>query len=372
MNAAQIFGYISSLVKVSLMLFVYLNSFSSVAQMTFEEYVPKSTLKVPEHLISSAKYPFIDIHSHQPHLVNSDLTKLTEEMDSLNMQVMVNLSGGWGEKLKRTLDNIEKHGMANRIVIFANIDFQGFGVQGWTDYTVQQIKQDYANGAKGLKIFKELGLMHKDMNGKRIRIDDPRLDPIWQVCGELGIPVLIHSGAPKSFWEPMDKKNERWLELKTYKSRRYSNYDLPSWEQVITEQHNMFSKHPNTTFINAHFGWHGNNLKKLSGIMDKFQNMHIEFGAVIAELGRQPLTAGKFFVKYQDRILFGKDSWAPAEYPTYFRVLETKDEYFPYHKRYHAFWRMYGMDLTDEVLKKIYYKNALKLIHGLDETLFSD
>ena len=134
----------------------------------------------------------------------------------------------------------------------------------------------------------------------------------------------------------------------------------------------MFRNHPQTTFINAHFGWYANDLAKLSVLMDSISNMYVEFGAVIAEIGRQPRMAKKFFEKYQDRILFGKDSWAPEEYATYFRVLETEDEYFPYHKKYHAFWRMYGLGLTDSILKKIYYKNALRIIPHIDPSPFPD
>ncbi|HEX8314669.1 MAG TPA: amidohydrolase family protein, partial [Flavisolibacter sp.] len=144
------------------------------------------------------------------------------------------------------------------------------------------------------------------------------------------------------------------------------------WEQIIAEQHRMFKKHPGTIFINAHFGWLANNLAALSNLMIEIPNMYIEFGAVIAELGRQPIAAGKFFEKFQDRILFGKDAWVPEEYTTYFRVLETADEYFPYHKKYHAFWAMYGMNLPDEILKKIYYKNALRIIPGIDKSLFPE
>jgi uncharacterized protein len=168
----------------------------------------------------------------------------------------------------------------------------------------------------------------------------------------------------------MDKNNERWLELKTHPSRQRSDTDPAPWEKIIEEQHRMFKKHPKTKFINAHFGWYANDLKKLGQLLDEIPNMYVEIGAIIAELGRQPRAAREFMVKYQDRVMFGKDSWVPEEYATYFRVLETADEYFPYHKRYHAFWRMYGMELPDNVLKKVYYQNALKVIPGIDKSLF--
>jgi predicted TIM-barrel fold metal-dependent hydrolase len=170
----------------------------------------------------------------------------------------------------------------------------------------------------------------------------------------------------------MDKHNERWLELKTRPGRKRGDDNPVPWQQLIDEQHEVFRKHPGTIFINAHMGWYANDLSKLAELMDKFRNMYVGIGAIIAELGRQPRFASQFLIKYQDRVLFGKDSWIPSEYHTYFRVLETQDEYFPYHKKYHAFWRMYGLGLPDEVLKKLYYKNALRIIPGLDAGLFPE
>jgi len=246
------------------------------------------------------------------------------------------------------------------------------GTKGWTEKAVDQLETDIKNGAKGLKVFKSLGLRNTDSDGNRLAVDDRRLDAIWAKCGELGVPVLIHSADPKSFWDDMDGNNERWLELKTHPRRKRSDTDPASWEQIIEEQHRMFKKHPDTKFINAHMGWYANNLGKLGELLDDIPNMNVGIAAVIAELGRQPRNAREFFIKYQDRILFGKDSWQPDEFPTYFRVLETDDEYFPYYKKYHAFWAMYGLNLPDEVLQKVYYKNALKLIPGLDKSLFPD
>jgi predicted TIM-barrel fold metal-dependent hydrolase len=209
-----------------------------------------------------------------------------------------------------------------------------------------------------------------DKNGDRIRINDPRIDPVWAKCGELGIPVLIHAADPASFWKPHDENNERWLELKVRPRRKRGPDNPASFETIIAEQHDIFRRHKNTTFINAHMGWFPNDLAKLGELLDDIPNMYVEIGAVIAELGRQPRMANWFFEKYQDRVLFGKDSFKPEEYPTYFRVLESADEYFPYYKRYHAFWRMYGLNLPDEILRKLYYKNALKVIPGLDASLF--
>ncbi|WP_299679795.1 amidohydrolase family protein [uncultured Dokdonia sp.] len=358
--------------KKVLFLALISTSFSSLAQdLTFEEYNPSSTLVVPGEVIHKAKFPFIDVHGHQYRMPNQDLAPVIAAMDTLNMGIMVNLSGRSGESLQKSVKNIADH-YPNRFVVFANIDFDGVGSSGWTEKTVSQLEKDVQNGARGLKIYKSLGLRHKDITGKRVAVDDPRLDAIWAKCGELGIPVLIHTADPKPFWDEFNSDNERWLELKTRPGRKRGTDNPAPWETLIAEQHHMFKKHPKTTFINAHMGWYANNLPKLSQLLDEMPNMNVGIGAIIAELGRQPRQAKAFFIKYQNRILFGKDSWKPEEFPTYFRVLESDDEYFPYHKKYHAFWAMYGLDLPDDVLKKVYYKNALRIVPGLDKTLFPE
>jgi len=348
---------------------LFINCNTKAQELTFEEYNPKSTLIVPGSIVKKAKFPFIDVHGHQYNMPEQDLSPVVEAMDTLNMGIMVNLSGRSGQQLQQSVKNIQDH-FPNRFVVFANVNFDGVGTDDWVEKAVSQLKEDVKNGARGLKVYKSLGMRNKDNNGNRIAIDDERLDPIWATCAELGIPVLIHAADPKPFWDEFDGDNERWLELKTHPRRKRSATDPVPWEQIIGEQHNMFKKHPKTQFINAHMGWYANDLGKLGTLMDEMPNMHVEIGAIIAELGRQPRFAKAFFIKYQDRILFGKDSWKPEEFPTYFRVLETADEYFPYHKKYHAYWAMYGLDLPDEVLKKVYYKNALKLIPGLDASLF--
>ena len=359
-------------------LFVFLVVMAAVScyaqpssKMDFETYDPVSTLVVPEHKVTKAKFPFIDVHNHQWSMGSQDLTNLITDMDKLNMKVMVNLSGGNGNGLQRMTENVKEH-YPNRFIVFANVSFDKVGANGWTEKAVKQLEEDVKNGANGLKVFKNLGFSVKDVNGKRVTIDDPRLDAIWEKCGELKIPVLIHTADPEPFWEPEDEHNERWLEIKTHPERKRGANDPAPWETLIEEQHRMFMKHPHTTFIAAHFGWYANNLNKLDSLLTQMPNVVVEFGAVIAELGRQPRAARKFFEKYQDRILFGKDSWAPDEYATYFRVLETNDEYFPYHKKYHAFWRMYGMGLPDSILKKVYYKNALRIMPNIDKTQFPE
>ncbi|MFT5862526.1 MAG: putative TIM-barrel fold metal-dependent hydrolase [Flavobacteriales bacterium] len=352
---------------------ILLSSISIQAQedLSFEEYNPTSTLVVPGEEVLKAKFPFIDVHGHQYRMPTQDLTPVIAAMDTLNMGIMVNLSGRSGDLLTQSVQNIADH-YPKRFVVFANVDFEGVGALGWTEKAVKQLEKDVKNGARGLKVYKSLGLRYQDTKGNRVAVDDNRLDPIWEKCGVLNIPVLIHTADPKSFWDSFDGDNERWLELKTHPRRKRAANNPAPWETIITEQHHMFKKHPKTTFINAHMGWFANDLGKLGELLDEMPNMNVGIGAIIAELGRQPRQAKAFFIKYQDRILFGKDSWKPEEFPTYFRILESDDEYFQYHKKYHAFWPMYGLDLPDDVLKKVYYKNALRIVPGLDETLFPE
>ncbi len=337
--------------------------------MDVEDYEPISTLKVPKHPLTHSKFPFIDVHNHQYTMPVQSLDNLVVEMDSLNMGVMVNLSGFRGKFLEWSLDNVNQH-HPSRFVIFLNINFENLDDQGWPEEPLAMMEEAVKQGVVGLKVYKGLGLTDKDNNGKRIAVDDPRLDPIWAKCGALGIPVLIHSGEPSSFWDPKDKYNERWLELKQEPGRYRPADEFPSFEQIMGEQHHVFRKHPETKFIDAHLGWFGNDLERLGKLFDELPNVYTELGAVLAELGRQPRFARAWMIQYQDRVLFGKDTYKKEEYYTYFRVLETADEYFDYYRKRHAHWKMYGLELPDSVLRKIYYKNAMKVIPGIDKSLF--
>ncbi len=354
----------------------------------FHDYDPPSTLVVPEHPVARARYPFVDVHSHQPRMAEQDLSELVREMDALNMAVMVNLSGrGFrrieepdgsvrftlqeGDYLRRAVENAERTA-PGRFAVFTNLDFEGFGVPGWTAAAVARLEADAAAGARGLKIYKSLGMTTVDDRGERVPVDDPRLDPVWRRCGELGLPVLIHSADPAPFWQPRDRSNERLFELIERPDRYRDPALYPPWEQIVGEQFALFRKHPGTTFIAAHLAWMGNDLGRLGALLDELPNVYTEIGAVLAELGRQPRAARRFLDRYQDRVLFGKDSWAPEEYKVYFRALETDDEYFDYYRRRHAFWKIYGLDLPDEVLRKLYYGNALRILPGLDRSLFPD
>ena len=337
--------------------------------MPFEEYNPTSTLVVPEHPIKKAKFPFVDIHNHQFDMPVNDLTTLTAEMDSINMAFMINLSGFRGLYLQQCLKNV-KETAPNRFGLFVNLDWEKIDEPDFVENNLHILRQAKVDGAMGLKVYKGLGLTDTDSQGNRIAVNDPRMDPIWEECGRLGFPVLIHSAEPASFWKPKDKYNERWLELKQKPTRYRDPAKVPSFESILAEQHQVFEKHPNTTFINAHLGWMGNDLQRLGEHLDRYPNVVTEIGAVLAELGRQPRRARRFLVDYQDRVLFGKDAYNVSEYYTYFRVLETDDEYFDYYRKRHAFWKMYGLALPDSVLKKVYYKNALRILPQIDSSLF--
>jgi predicted TIM-barrel fold metal-dependent hydrolase len=328
------------------------------------DYRPKSTVVAEPHLKPRAKFPVVDIHSHQS--VNGEtIDTLIQEMDSLNLRVLVNLSGGSGSRLQQSAAFIRNSPYRDRFRLFANVSFDGVGTPGWSQRAAAELETAIQNGAIGLKIFKGLGLRDRRADGSRLQIDDPELDPIWQVCARLNVPVLIHTADPAQFFDAIDVTNERWLELALFPNRQYPGSRFPSFETLMAERDRMFARNPKTRFIAAHFGWHGNDLGRAARMLDRLPNVYFEVGAVLYEFGRQPRGAREFFTKYQDRVLFGKDAYQPSEYPYYFRVFETDDEYFDYYRQYHAFWKLYGMGLSDTVLKKLYYGNALKVAPGL-------
>jgi predicted TIM-barrel fold metal-dependent hydrolase len=340
-------------------------------KMGVEDYEPRSTLVVPEHHIVRARFPFIDVHGHQRRPSPARVDDLVTAMDAMNMSIMVNLSGGAGDSLRGVVDTM-KGAHPKRFVVFANVSFDGIDEPGWGERTAAALERDVLeHGAQGLKIFKNLGMFATDSQGRRVATDDDRIDPVWEKCAELGIPVLIHTGEPAPFWSPHDRHNERWLELSQFPNRKRDDTRFASFEQTMAEQHSLFRRHPRTIFIAAHLAWLGNDLEQLGALLDDIPNMRVGIGAVLAELGRQPRAARAFLERYQDRVLFGKDGpFEPSEYHVYFRVLESADEYFDYYRKRHAHWKMYGLALPDEVLRKIYYENALSIIPGLDRSAF--
>jgi len=334
------------------------------------DYRPRSTVVAAEHLVPKAKFPVIDIHNHTD-IGAGNIEQMIRDMDELNLRVLVNLTAagrGGAAHLKENVAFLRSSPHRDRFRVFAWVTWDGAGTAEWRDREVKSLRQQIADGAIGLKIAKNLGLSAKKADGSRLKVDDPDLDPIWQVCADAKIPVIIHTADPQQFFVPVDMHNERWLELNLFSNRNFPQDRYPSFETVTGERDRMYKRNPKTTYIGAHFNWYGNDFGKVAKQLDETPNLVLEVGAVLYEFGRQPRAARELFTKYQDRVLFGKDAYEKTEYPYYWRVFETKDEYFDYYRDYHAFWKLYGMDLPDEILKKLYYKNALRIAPGLPQT----
>jgi uncharacterized protein len=336
------------------------------------EYKPRSTLVAPVHLVPRPKFPAIDFHGHPPALTSAEvINRVGEALDSLNLRVMVSANASSGERLTQQLAAIAASKYKDRFVIFTGLNLRDVG-PGSGARIAAQLEADVAAGAAGLgEIGKGFGLFARKADGSRLHLDDPELDAVWETAARLKIPVFIHVGDPAEFFEPIDYHNERWLELALYPDRRYQDRSkFPSFEELMAERNRLLARHPRTIWVLAHLGWHANDLARLGRMFDSMPNLYSEVGAILYDLGRQPRAAREFFIKYQDRLLFGKDSFQPDEYPYYWRVFETNDEYFDYYRDYHAFWKLYGMGLPDSVLQKLYYTNALKITPGIPRSGF--
>lgn len=355
-------------------------------QLQLDLFRPQSTLQVEQHLLKRAKFPVVDVHVHPRVKMHEDpqlLDDYVRIMDAQNVALCVSLDGGLGARFVEHAKFLNaKHG--DRWVIFGNVDWRGDGKEDdpatWDclrpDFgrrVALQLAEAKQHGCSGLKVFKQLGLMYKDADGSILKVDDPRWDPIWHACGELGLPVLIHSGDPAAFFTPIDEKNERWEELHRHPEWSFYGDKFPKREEVLQQFHNIVARHKNTTFIGAHVANDPENLAAVGAALDKYPNLYAETAARIAELGRQPYTSRKFILKYADRVLFGTDGPRSAErlYP-HWRFFETFDEYFRYSEAPfppQGFWNIYGIGLPDDVLKKVYHENAARVIPGVREKL---
>jgi uncharacterized protein len=332
--------------------------------LLLKDFDPKPMLHVPAHEVPRARFPVIDVHNHvnDPGGVHGEeipAAEVVRRMDQANIQKIVILTGQWGEKLQGVIDKMVKP-YPDRFIVFEQIDYRNIDDPEFGARQVAQLDDAVRRGARGLKVLKDLGLSDRDKSGKLIAIDDPRLDPIWEECGRLGIPVAIHVTDPEAFFIPVDNHNERYEELHQNPSWSFYGPNFPTKEALLAQRNHIIEKHPKTTFIALHVANWPENLDAVSGWLDKYPNMVVEFGARQAELGRQPRRAGKFFRDYQDRVLFGTDSEPElAMYANYFRWLETADEYFPYWGYPgQGRWEIYGLKLPDSILEKVYHKNA--------------
>ncbi len=327
------------------------------------DWQPVSQLVVKQTEVLKPKYPVIDIHDHLGHLENT--AQYLKEMDKAGIWKCVSLDGRsandfYKEHLK-TSQNISK----DRLLVFFAPDWSKIDEPDFGRKEAERLENAVKMGVTGVKIFKVLGLTAKDKSGKVIPVDDPRIDPVWAKCGELGIPVVIHVADPKAFFTPLDRFNERYDELASHPGWSFYGDQFPSIEEIMEQRNNVIARQPKTIFIGAHVGNLAEDLAKVSKWLDQYPNFNVEISARISELGRQPYSARKFLIKYQDRVLFGSDTPPNAEaYRVYFRFLETGDEYFDPASSHHqqGRWMIYGMYLPDEVLEKIYNKNALKIL----------
>jgi predicted TIM-barrel fold metal-dependent hydrolase len=361
---------------------------STVAQqvLPLPDYAPKSELAVAQTRIERARFPVVDFHTHlswsrglepgETMRYAAEPTELLPTMDRKNIRTMVNLTGGWGAGLAECLAKFPK-AHPGRFIIFTEPAWNRTNEPGYSRWQGEEIERAARAGAKGIKVLKTLGLYLRDnvKTGKLVMVDDVRFDPMWEAAGATGLPIGIHTSDPVAFFRTVDKYNERFEELNAHPDWSFHGNDFPSDRELQEARRRVMKRHPRTQFVCLHVAV-AENLAYVSEMMDAHPNMWVEFGARIGELGRQPRTARKFFDRYQDRILFGTDAvpkgfqtpqqiFGEALYEIYFRFLETEDEYFDYAPAPvppQGRWKIYGLGLPEQQLRKIYHANADRLL----------
>jgi predicted TIM-barrel fold metal-dependent hydrolase len=359
--------------------------------LDLSQYEPKSMLQVHETHVERAKFPVIDFHTHISVSAKADKgvavspdrqylgspQECLAVMDRKNIKIMVNLTGGYEKGLAEAVGKYDR-AYPGRFLTFTEPSYNHFKESNYPQLQAQAIEQAHRDGARGLKILKTLGLYLREniTSGPLVKIDDPRFDPMWDACGQLNMPVAIHISDPAAFFTPTDRFNERYEELNNHPDWSFYGADFPSNAELIEARNRMMAKHPKTQFVTLHFGNFSENLQNVSKNLDKYPNMHVDMAARIGELGRQPLTSKRFFDKYQDRILFATDATPHGDafpqqvfndqlYEIYYRFLETEDEYFDYAPAKippQGRWRIYGINLSDQILRKVYHENAARLL----------
>jgi hypothetical protein len=360
--------------------------------LSLADYEPRSMLQIRETHVERARFPVIDIHTHISVSAESkDGVELAAErqylgtpeellavMDRNNVRSMVNLTGGFGSGLAKTVGKYDRP-FRDRFYTFTEPSYSLFLKTDYPKLQAQAIEQAHRDGARGLKILKTLGLYLREniTSGTLIKIDDPRFDPMWDACAQLNMPVAIHISDPIAFFTPTDRFNERYEELVNHPDWSFYGKDFPSNAELIEARNRVFARHPKTRFIVLHVGNFAENLANVSENLDRFDNMTVDIAARIGELGRQPRASRRFFDKYQDRVLFGTDATPHGDdspqqifndklYQIYFRFLETDDEYFDYAPAKvppQGRWRISGIDLPETILRKVYNGNAARELH---------
>ena len=327
------------------------------------DWWPVSQMVTKETRVLTPKFPVIDLHNHLGAV--KDLRACLAQMDSAGVRICVSLDGlSKGDFYKKHIRDLQAVS-SDRFIMFFSPDFSRIDEPDFGAKEAARLEEAYKLGARGLKIFKTLGLTIRDRSGKLIPVDDPRIDPIWAKCGELRIPVMIHVTDPKAFFTPLDRYNERYDELVAHPDWLFFGPRFPSKDDILAQRNRVIARHPNTIFIGAHFANLPEDLATVAKWLDTYPNLYVDIDARISELGRQPYAARRFFIKYQDRITFGTDTEPNAEaYRIYYRFLETDDEYFSPSGGHHlqGRWNIYGLFLPDEVLEKIYWKNAERVL----------
>lgn len=337
---------------------------ADIRELKLRDWAPKPMLVVESHEPAKPRFPAVDVHNHlgagKSTLTPERVAAYLTEMNEAGVRTVVNLDGGWGDRLKETLAALDQ-AHPDRFLTFAQVDFAGIDDDGWSEREAKRLEESFAAGAKGLKLHKSLGLTVRYKDGRLMPVDDPKLDGVWRVCAKHHRPVMIHTADPAAFFTPLDRFNERWHELNEHPQWLFYGDKFPAREELIAQYLRVVGRHPQTTFIGAHFGNNAEDLAAVAKAIDAHPNLYVDIDARISELGRQPYTARKFMIKYQDRVLFGTDTTPRRDaFRIYYRFLETDDEYFDCAASHHlqGFWRIYGVFLPDEVLEKIYSKNA--------------
>lgn len=342
-----------------------------IRHLELRDWEPKPMIVTKVTKVERPAFPVVDVHNHlgggAATLTPARVKSYLDAMDAAGVQTVVNLDGGWGARLKETLAALDE-AHPGRFLTYALIDFEGIDEPSWSAREVARLEEGFKAGAKGLKFHKTFGLGHRYRDGRFVPVDDPKLDPIWEVCAKYRRPVEIHTADPGAFFTPLDRFNERWHELNDHPNWLFADRRFPARSELHAQRNRVIARHPKTTFICAHFANDGEDLEAVGKWLDTYPNMYIDIDARISELGRQPYSTRRFLIKYQDRVMFGTDTTPSASaYRMYYRFLETDDEYFDPASGHHrqGFWMIYGVFLPKDVLEKLYLKNAEKVLVGL-------